>query len=88
MSENTGPAYTLTARVLHWITAALILTMIPIGVAMANADFGPWQDTLYLLHRSIGAVLLPLVLGRLLWRLNHPAPPLPADIPAIQQLAA
>ena len=88
MSENTGQAYTLTARVLHWITAALVLTMIPIGVAMANADFGPWQDTLYHLHRSIGAVLLPLVLGRLLWRLKHPAPPLPADIPAIQQFAA
>ena len=56
MPENAGPAYTLTARVLHWITAALVLTMIPIGVAMANADFGPWRDTLYHLHRSIGAV--------------------------------
>ena len=73
---------------LHWVTAALVLTMIPIGVAMANADFGAWQDTLYHLHRSIGAVLLPLVLGRLIWRLTHPAPPLPADIPAIQQFAA
>ena len=55
---------------------------------MANVDFGAWQDTLYHLHRSIGAVLLPLVLCRLLWRLTHPAPPLPADIPAIQQFAA
>ena len=88
MPESATPAYTLTARVLHWVTAALVLTMIPIGVAMANADFGAWQDTLYDLHRSIGAVLLPLVLGRLLWRLTHPAPPLPADIPAIQQFAA
>ncbi len=88
MPENTVQAYTLTARVLHWVTAALVLTMIPIGVAMANADFGAWQNTLYDLHRSIGAVLLPVVLGRLLWRLTHPAPPLPADIPGIQQVAA
>jgi cytochrome b561 len=88
MPESATPAYTLTARVLHWVTAALVLTMIPIGVAMANADFGAWQDTLYHLHRSMGAVLLPLVLGRLIWRLTHPAPPLPADIPAIQQFAA
>ena len=62
--------------------------MIPIGIAMANADFGDAQDTLYHLHRSIGAILLPIMLGRLLWRLRHPAPPLPSDIPALQQFAA
>jgi cytochrome b561 len=88
MSGQADPGYTLTARILHWLTAALVLTMIPIGIAMANADFGVAQDTLYDLHRSIGAVLLPLVLCRLLWRVTHPAPPLPADIPALQQMAA
>ena len=62
--------------------------MIPIGIAMANADFGPAQDTLYHLHRSIGTILLPLMLVRLIYRLTHPAPPLPADVPAIQQFAA
>jgi cytochrome b561 len=82
------PGYTFIARVLHWLTAVLVLTMIPIGIAMANADFGPMQDTLYHLHRSIGAVLLPIMLARLAYRLTHPAPSLPDDIPAIQQLAA
>lgn len=81
-------AYTFMARALHWITAALVLAMIPIGIAMANANFGAWQNTLYDLHRSMGAVLLPLVLFRLLWRLTYAAPPLPNDIPAIQQAAA
>ena len=88
MSGNPAEGYTLTARVLHWLTALLVLIMIPIGIAMANADFGEVQDTLYNLHRSIGAVLLPLVAFRLYWRVIHPAPPLPADISAIQQLAA
>ena len=88
MPEHTGLGYTLTARILHWVTAALVLTMIPIGIVMANADFRQAQDTLYHLHRSIGAVLLPIVLLRLLYRMRHPAPPLPADIPVIQQLAA
>lgn len=83
-----GQSYTATARFLHWLTAALVLTMIPIGIAMANADFGAAQDTLYHLHRSIGALLIPIVLFRLYWRLTHPAPPLPADLPAIQVLAA
>lgn len=88
MPEEALQGYTLTARILHWVTAALVLTMIPIGIAMANADFGPWQDTLYHLHRSFGAVLLPLMVVRLFWRLMHPAPPLPAEIPAIQRMAA
>jgi cytochrome b561 len=83
-----APSYTLTARVLHWLTAALVLTMIPIGIVMANVDLGPTGDTLYDIHRSFGAVLLPLVIIRLLYRLKNPAPPLPADIPAIQQMAA
>ena len=46
------------------------------------------QQPLYDLHKSIGALLLPLVLVRLVYRLMNPPPPLPADIPAIQQFAA
>jgi cytochrome b561 len=88
MPEGATQSYTLTARILHWVIAVLVLTMIPVGIAMANADFGAWQNTLYDLHRSTGAVVLVLMLGRLFWRLTHPAPPLPADIPAIQQFAA
>jgi cytochrome b561 len=88
MDQSGAPAYTLTARIFHWVTAALVVTMLPIGIAMANADFGPAQNTLYHLHRSIGAVLLPIMLARLIYRLRHPAPPLPPDIPEIQQMAA
>lgn len=88
MIEGADTGYSLTARVLHWLTAALVLTMIPIGIAMANADFGVAQDTLYHLHRSIGATLLPIVIARLVYRWRHPAPPLPDDIPAVQRFAA
>jgi cytochrome b561 len=88
MANDIAPGYALSARILHWVTAALVLTMIPIGIAMANANFGAAQDTLYHLHRSIGALLIPIVIVRLLYRLGHPAPPLPADVPAIQQFAA
>jgi len=90
MGEMTAaaPGYTLTARVLHWVIAALVLLMIPLGIVIANEWGGPAQTFLYNLHKSIGATLLPLVIVRLLYRLNHPPPPLPDDIPAIQQFAA
>jgi cytochrome b561 len=88
MADGMAPGYTLTARVWHWITAVLVLIMAPIGIAMANADFGEAEATLYHVHRSIGILLLPIVLLRLIYRLVHPPPPLPNDMPAIQQLAA
>jgi cytochrome b561 len=88
MADGVVPAYTLTARVLHWLTAALVLTMIPIGIAMANVDFGPTNDTLYHLHRSMGAVILPLMIVRLFYRWSHPPLPLPDDIAPIQKFAA
>ena len=80
------PIYTATARVLHWLTAVLVLTMIPIGLVMANFSLGPTGDVLYDIHRSFGAVLIPIILVRLAYRLAHPPPPLPDDIPTPQRL--
>src|SRR5713226_2575505 len=84
MSYSKAPAaYSLTARALHWITAALVLTTIPVGVLAVNVSEGPLQDSLYTLHRSIGVVII-----RLGYRLTHPPLPLPDDIPPIQQFIA
>ncbi len=83
-----GPAYTGTARALHWITAILVLVVIPAGLIMTNAQPGALQDFLFHIHRSIGATLIPIVLFRLYYRLTHPPLPLPADIPALQRFAA
>jgi cytochrome b561 len=87
-SAVAPPAYTTTARVLHWITAVLILCMIPLGIVIANDWGGSAQDALYDLHRSLGAAIIPLVILRLVYRWAHPPLPLPDDIPAIQRFAA
>ena len=90
MSDMTAalPGYKPIARVLHWTIAALVLFMLPLGLVIANEWGGPAQQFLYNLHKSIGATLIPLVIIRLLYRLNNPPPPLPSDLPAIQQFAA
>jgi cytochrome b561 len=81
------PAYTPVARALHWITAVLVLGLIPVGIIMHNMEASPFQDRLYNLHRSTGALLLPLAIIRLWYRWTHPPLPLP-DMPALQRFAA
>ena len=83
-SHSSAQGYTLTARVLHWTTAVLVLFQVPAGVLIVNVDLGP----VYNLHKSVGTLILALVIVRLPWRLTHPAPPLPSDIPQPQRLAA
>jgi cytochrome b561 len=83
-----APAYTVRARVLHWLTAFLILIMIPLGVVIANEWGGSLQESFYHLHRSLGALLILIVVARLIWRWMYPPLPLPADIAAIQRFAA
>ena len=82
------PAYTVTARVLHWTTAFLILFMIPLGIVIANDWGGAAQDFLYDLHRSIGVTIIPLVILRIMYRWRHPPLPLPDDIVPMQRFAA
>ena len=82
------PAYSLTARALHWITAVLVLILLPLGIVIANNWGGSLQDPLYNLPRSIGTTIIVLLVVRLGYRLTHPPLPLPDDIPPIQRFAA
>jgi cytochrome b561 len=83
-----APAYTSAARVLHWITAFLILIVIPLGWVIGFELGGNLQDQLYDLHRSIGALFIPVVLVRVTYRWTHAPSPLPDDISHFQQFAA
>jgi cytochrome b561 len=82
------PAYSAIARIFHWLTAALVLTMIPLGIVIGNELGGAWQDRLYDLHKSLGVVVLALVVLRLLYRLSRRPARLPSDIPMLQRFAA
>lgn len=41
-----------------------------------------------MLHRSFGLTILGLTAFRLAWRQRTPVPPLPADVPPLQRIAA
>jgi cytochrome b561 len=79
--------FTLAARVLHWLMAAMILAMLFIGVGMV-ASVSERHAWLLAIHKPLGIAILILAVVRLAVRLRHPPPPLPADLPALQKLAA
>lgn len=75
-----------TARMLHWVMALAILTMLFIGVGMvASLSLRP---VLISVHRPLGIAILLLVIVRLVNRWRHRPPPLPVDLPRVQVLAA
>jgi len=78
--------FPILSRLLHWVMAALILTMLFIGIAMVSslADY----RHLVALHRPLGVAILVLAALRLLNRLFHPPPPLPPAMPRVLRLAA
>jgi len=75
------------ARLLHWLMAVLILTMLFVGVGMVST-VSEKHEWLLALHKPLGATIFVLALIRLGVRLRFPPPPLPADMPAIMKFAA
>jgi cytochrome b561 len=68
--------YPPSSKWLHWLVAASVLIMIPIGIAMGRVAQGPLQDTHYSLHKSFGILVLLLMVARLINRvvIGAPAP--------------
>lgn len=67
--------YSLTLRVLHWLTAVTIMGLLALGFYMSNIDpDAPNKYDLYPLHKSFGMVALLLVMIRLPVRLKGNVP--------------
>jgi cytochrome b561 len=83
-NENTDsdPAYTLVAMAFHWLLALALLGLFGMGLFMVDLPISPLRLKLYNWHKWAGMSFLTLSCLRLLWRLTHPAPALPADIQA------
>ena len=83
MNRADSPTrYSAVAMTLHWLIAALI--MLDFALALSFGYFNP-GDALYFSfayaqHMSVGMLVLALSVLRLVWRLMHRFPPLPADM--------
>jgi cytochrome b561 len=80
--------YTWGAIALHWLIAILMIFMLFFGEDLIRSRDAAQAPFLASLHVSIGVTILLLSLARLLWRLGHPPPPLPATMKRWERQAA
>jgi len=74
--------YSTAQRVFHWLIAVLVIIMLAIGLTLgylgfegARDTFGPSAtNTLYIIHKTTGVLLFPLMLIRLVLRLRRGKP--------------
>src|SRR3954463_2935736 len=66
--------YPPTSKLLHWVVAICVLTTAPVAIAMVRVEKGPTQDMLYNFHKSLGVLILILMVLRLINRLAVGAP--------------
>ncbi|KEQ28644.1 cytochrome b [Pedobacter antarcticus] len=78
--------FNTTARILHWLMAAMILAMIFVGLGMMTSL--TWRPWLLDLHMPIGIAILLLVIIRFINRLSFSVPKMPASISNFQSTAA
>jgi cytochrome b561 len=81
-------SYSGVAKFLHWTVAACVLVMIPVGFVMGSLPTGLPQDTAYTIHRSLGVLVLALMLIRLAYRLVNGAPAPEPTLTPLQRIVS
>ncbi|WP_121062096.1 cytochrome b/b6 domain-containing protein [Chachezhania antarctica] len=83
---NTARSYGTVTKTLHWLTALLILTVLPLGLIASNLADSLQQGgsvpearialtgTLFSLHKTLGLTLFAVALVRILWALTQVRP--------------
>ncbi|MFZ1107694.1 MAG: cytochrome b [Rhodomicrobium sp.] len=72
---NTASAFGLISRYAHWITATLILCLVPMGLFVSVLKAGsPESDEYLTAHQSLGLAIFAVAILRLLWLRVSPPP--------------
>ncbi len=86
--RNTNERYGIIAQLLHWLVAFLVFLQLGLGLYAASLPVSLARLQWLSRHKSLGLLILALVLIRLAWRLLNRAPVLPDSMPQWQRNAA
>ncbi|WP_415403283.1 cytochrome b/b6 domain-containing protein [Tateyamaria sp. SN3-11] len=97
---NTADRFGTVSKTFHWLTALLILVLIPLGVVANNMAYelraatAPADDLvartawLFSLHKTLGVTVFFVALARIAWALAQPKPGLLHPDRKMESLAA
>ncbi|MBI1327748.1 MAG: cytochrome B [Alphaproteobacteria bacterium] len=81
MLKNTGESYGLIAKSFHWLVGLVVIGLLIVGFLMDDLQMSV-KLTVYFWHKSVGILVLTLMIMRLCWRVyNHAPSALPTHRP-------
>lgn len=76
-ARNSADDFGAVTRVLHWVTALAVLVALPMGVWISNMEVSLSALKYFGYHKTLGTVVLVLILLRVIWhRISPPPAPL------------
>ncbi|MBU2359238.1 MAG: cytochrome b/b6 domain-containing protein, partial [Alphaproteobacteria bacterium] len=78
-TADSPTTYGTVTKVFHWLTATLILTIIPLGLIASDLPYETNEQLaqkaqLFSLHKTLGVAVFFVALLRILWALGHAKP--------------
>jgi cytochrome b561 len=88
MLRNTKDNWGTISKSLHWLMAGLFFVQFVLGPLAVSWRLSPTKLDLFVWHKSVGMLILTLVILRAIWRLLNQTPTLPANLPRWEQISA
>jgi cytochrome b561 len=86
--RDTTAGYGLPTRIVHWLMAVAIVGLYVLGLWMVDLNYySPYYRSAPDLHRSVGMLLLGLLVVRFVWRLFNDKPR-DAELSAFERFSA
>ena len=86
--KNTLTEYGAISKIFHWLSAAVLIIQIPLGMYLVEMDFSEKRLNVENIHVTIGISIFYLTILRLVYKTFNPTPPLKKSIFTGQQLIA
>jgi cytochrome b561 len=85
---NTATRYGWAMIILHWLIGIIFIGQFALGFVMVRIQSQRTAFGLIQLHKSLGFLLLGLIILRIAWRLGNAAPALPRSVGALERRTA
>ena len=85
---NTLAEYGTISKIFHWLSAAVLIIQIPLGMYLVDMDFSEKRLTIENIHVAVGISIFYLTILRLIYKTFNPTPNLNNSIFPGQKIIA